>query len=218
MANNDCLPQVHACVMRVTDLDSNGVPTPGADHIYTTDALTILTMTPVYVDGEEIEERNACGTVCVNYRGDDSFKRLDVEITICAQDPRLVSKLGGGTVLSPTQSGDVTRGYSYPSIGAITGNGVSIEVWAKRIDDGDLHVDWPYAWWVLPKVKNLRHGVRTFNNGAQLPVFSGQAYENPNWFNGPTNDWPSASDRVAQWIPDRTLPTVVCGPTSLAAS
>ncbi len=214
MANNDCLPQVQACVIRVADLDVSGVPLPGSDNLYVSDALTTLQMTPVYTDADEIEEKNACGTVCVNYQGDPTLKRGDIELTICTADPYLQAKLGYGDVLTDTG----IHGFAYPPIGVVTGNGVSIELWAKRIDDGELHDEWPYAWWVLPRVTRLKHGVRTFNNGAQLPVFSGQAYENPNWFDGPLNDWPVSSDRFAQWFPSQTIPVASCGAQALAAS
>lgn len=214
MANNDCIPQIQACAIRVAVLDSNGVPHPGANSLYVSDALTELTLTPNYTDGETIEQRNACGGLCISYRSPDTLNWLDVSLTICSQDPYLVQMLGGGTVLTSTG----LHGYAFPDIGVITGNGVSIELWAKRIDGADVHADYPYAWWALPKVRNLRHGVRTFNNGSQLPVFSGQAVENANWFNGPANDWPSASSQAAQWFPDNALPTVVCGPQTLPAS
>lgn len=215
MANNDCLPQVQACALRVAVLEGNGVPSPGANNLYVTDSFTQLQLTPVYEDGEEITQKNACGTVAVNYKGDDSFKRCDIEVTIVQQDPYLSAMLGDGSVLT---SGGL-HGYAFPAIGALTNPGVSIEVWAKRIDNGDLHAEYPYARWVLPKVKNLRLGQRTFSNGAQLPVFQGQALENENWHDGPTNDWPVASTRVAQWFPVSTLPdTTVCGPQTLAAS
>jgi len=212
--NNDCLPQVQACAIRVAYLDSNGVPTVGANKLYVSDALTELTMEPVYEDADEITETNACGSIAVNYQGDPTLKRGDIEITIASQDPYLVAMLGGGTVLS--DSG--VNGFAMPAIGAINSAPVSIEVWAKRIDDGELHDEYPYAWWVLPKVTRLKHGSRTFNNGAQLPSFTAQAYENENWFDGPLNDWPVASDRFAQWFPTASLPTIVCGPQSIAAS
>lgn len=216
MAANDCLPQVHACVIRVTALEADGVPLPGADNMYVSDALTKLTLKPVYTDGDEIEEKNACGTVGVNYKGDDSFKRCDVELELLTPDPYLHALLiGTGDLLEPASGG---VGFAYPSIGAITGNGVSIELWAKRIDNGALDATNPYAWWALPRVTNLRLGDREFSASAQKSPIVGQALENPNWFDGPDNLWTEASDRVAQWIPTDVLPDVSCGYVALAAS
>lgn len=215
----DCLPQVHACAMRVTDLDTNGVPLPGPDHIYVTDALTTLTFTPEIADGDEIEEKNACGAICVSYVGDPSFKFLGIELELCTPDPYLEAMLGRGNVLEVPGR---PAGYAYPPLGelssAVLGGAVSIELWAKRVLDGELDPDYPYAWWAIPKITKLRPAGREFAAAAQKPTFSGNAYENTNWFDGPLNDWPTSSDRVAQWVPTATLPTVQCGPQALVAS
>lgn len=212
---NDCLPQVHACAIRVARLAANGAPLVGAQNLYVSDALSILTTTPVYTDGDEIEEKNACGNVAINYRGDDSFKRLDVALTLVTPDPELHEMLASG---SEVLTDGAAVGWAYPPIGSVGGNGVSIELWSKRIDDGDLDATFPYAWWVYPKVKNLRVGERAHQNGPLLAPLAGQAYENPNWFDGPLNDWPATSDRVGQWIPTAALPDVVCGYQALVAS
>lgn len=213
---NDCLPQVHACVIRVTALEANGILDAGADTMYVSDALTRLTLKPVYEDATEIKERNACDTVGVDYKGDDTFLRADVELELLTPDPFLHTLLSsGGALLQPGGGG---YGFAYPPLGPITGNGVSIELWAKRIDNGDLDSTNPYAWWALPKVKNLRLGDREFSASAQKSPFVGQALENDNWFDGPDNLWDVASDRCAQWIPTDTLPTVACGFQTLAAS
>lgn len=214
MANDDCIPQVQACRIRVAKLESDGVPLPGADNVYVSDALTMLTATPVYQDGADITQEGACGTLCLDYQGDDTFRRLDGELTVCTHDPYLMKLLGGGQVL--TDSG--IHGYSLPALGGLTNDGISIELWAKRVDDGDLHPDWPYAWWVLPKAKHMRRGQSQFTNGPHLPTFTFKAYENVNWFDGPLNDWPVASDRVLQWFPAQSLPTAACGSQTLAAS
>lgn len=214
MANNDCLPQVQACAIRVALLEPNGVPSPGANKLYVNDTLTELNFTPTYEDAEEVMEKSACDKVVVNYQGDPTLKRGEGELTIASQDPYLVYLLGGGSVL--TDAG--VHGYAYPAIGDQLSQAISIELWAKRIDDGELHDEYPYAWWVLPKVTRLKHGQRTFNNGAQLPNFSFQLYENENWYDGPLNDWPVTSDRFAQWFPTNSLPAIPCGPQTLPAS
>lgn len=212
----ECLPQVHACIIRVAALDTSGVPLPGAENMYVSDALTKLTLKPVYEDGDEITQKNACGTVGVDYKGDDTFKRCDIELELLSPDPFLHQLLSTGGVAFAAAGGGT--GFQYPALGAQTGNGVSIELWAKRIDNGDLDSTYPYAWWVLPKVKNLRLGDRDFSASAQLSPFTGQALENASWFDGPANDWLDPSDRVAQWAPTASIPAASCGFQSLVAT
>ena len=216
MAEIDCRPQVQACAIRVARLDTNGVPLPGANNLYVSDALVSMAFTPVYTDGDEIEDKNACGAVKVNYRSPDSFKRGDVTLQLTTPDPFLEEMLSGGDVLDA--GGGRPKGFAAPPIGTVTGNGISIELWAKRIDDGDLDADFPYAHWAYPKIKNLRMGDHTHENASNLPQFSGQALENANWFDGPVGDWDAESDRVYQWLPVAGLPTPTCGYQTLAAS
>jgi hypothetical protein len=199
--------------MRVAELDPNGVPTPGS-FLLTVDSIVEITTTPVITDGDEIKDKNGCGEVCINYKGPDSFDRLDVGITVCDHNPYVMAALGRGDIL--TDSG--VRGYAFPALGPTNEDAVSIEFFAKRIDDGALQADYPYAWWVLPKVNNLRLGPMTFNSGSNRPSFVGRAFENENWFDGPLNDWPVSSDRVLQWFPIPELPTVSCTPAILPAS
>lgn len=217
MAEQDCRGQLHACAMRLARLDTNGVPLPGAQNLYVTDALAVLTFTPVYTDGDETEDKNACGEVKLWYRAPDSFKRGDVSIEVVTPDPYLEEFLSGGALLTPDDA-TKPKGFGAPPLGAITGDGVSVEVWTKRIDDGDLDADWPYAHWAYPKVKNLRLGDHTHNASPLHPTFTGQAYENANWYDGPAGDWDADSDRVYQWIPANVLPAAQCGYQTLAAS
>jgi hypothetical protein len=196
-------------------LEPDGVPSPGSSNLYVSTALTTLTLTPVYEEGDEITEKNACGEVCVNYKSPPSLKRVDIALAICTPDPFLHAILVDSSVL--LTDGD-RRGWAVPPIGVVTGDGVSIELWAKRINDGDLDVDSPYAWWVLPKVKNIRIGERAFSNSALASPFVAEAYENSNWFDGPLNDWPVASDRAVQWFPTDSMPDAECAYATLAAS
>jgi hypothetical protein len=218
MAQQPCLPQVQACALRVTALAANGSPAPGASNGYVTNAFVSVAITPVYTDGDEIEQKNACGAVCVNYKSPDSFKRLDLSIQLCTPDPELVQLLAGGTVLGPAFGGITgAKGYAAPAIGVLPTTGISLELWTKRIDDGALDADSPYARWAFPLVNNVRVGAWTHENGPLLPTYTAQAYENVNWLNGGFNDWEQASDRVFQWGPEATLPTVQCGYVTVPA-
>lgn len=194
---NDALGQVQAFRMRLTKLDDNGVPTPGVGKSYVTSALTTLSTNPQFKEATEIEEENGAGELCVQFTGDPTFKKVTGELTICTPDPYLMDFLGGCVVLTD----GAAVGFGYPSLGVHRPTPISIELWTKRVDDGQLDDDFPYGWWVLPRVRNLRPGSKTFGNNAIMPTFSFDAYENPNWHDGPLNNWPVASDRVIQMIP-----------------
>lgn len=210
-----CGGQVQACATRVSRLEPNGVPDPGANNLYVSDALVLVTFTPEIVAGEEIEQKNGCGAVCVNFKDDDRIKRWNVVLQLCTPDPFLHELLVGGTVLEDGEA----RGYAFPALNTVGNpNGISLEFWSKRVtSDGSLDPDKPYAWWVAPRVK-LQPGERSFQNAALGNPFTGFAVENENWFDGPLNDWPVASDRALQWLPTEAPPVASCGYQSLQAS
>lgn len=214
MAEQPALPQVHGIRMRVAQLDQNGVPTPGTDQLYVTDAFTKVSVAPVYTNGAEIERKNAQGETCTHYKSADTFKRMDITIELCSPDPYLAAMLSGGDVLTNL----LRTGFAPPALGPITGDGLSVEVWSRRIDEGEEDADSPYGWWVYPRVKNLRLGNYEHGDSDVLPVFTGQAYENPNWLDGPLNDWPVASTKVFQTMPTAELPTAQVGYFDIAAS
>lgn len=210
-----CRAQIQACALRAARLDNNGVPLPGANNLLVSDAMVSMGITAELSEGEEFELKNACGVDLAPFKDCDRLKRLNVSLSIGRPDPPLCELLIGGTVLN--DAGDV--GYAFPRLNeSICRNGVSIELWAKRITSGGvLDPAAPYAWWVFPRV-DLQFNAATFENGPLTTEFEGFAVENTNWFNGPTNDWPMDSDRVAQWIPTQTLPTAACNYQTLAAS
>lgn len=209
-----CLPQVQACAIRVALLDTTGKPTGGASASYVSNALVKATIKPVYQDGAEIKEDNACGTTLVDFLSDSTLVRADVDFDFLTPDPYLHSIfLSGGEVLT----GAWGTGWAYPPIGVLTGQ-LSVEMWAKRINAGIADQTFPYARWVLPLVKNVRLGDRELSNTAQHSLLTGQCYENANWFDGPANDWPASSDRIAQWIPVATIPVIDCTYDAVTAS
>lgn len=212
---NDCLPQIHACRLRVTKLDATGAPAPGASNAYVTDALASLEFGWETETGEEITEKNACGEIIVNYKAPDSIKRGTVTINLLTPDPELEEVLTAGALL--TEGAAV--GFAAPPIGAMSEELVSVELWTKRINAGVLDGTFPYARWVYPKVTKLRPGNHTHAQANLGRSFVGEAHENENWGNGGFNDWLAASDRVYQWLPvaDTDLPEVSCGYVTVPA-
>lgn len=193
------LPQVQFCLLRISELDTDGAPLAGDGNQYVTDAFTEVTWNTVVKDGATVEEENACGELSVSYQGDPSIKWWDWGVSLITADPYLETILSRGTLLDLGPSSP--PGFAAPAIGPIRSNGVSVEGWAKRVVDGDIDPDFPYAWWAFPRITQLRPGDRTFNSGAQAPKYVGRSLENTRWADGPNNDWPAASDRAAQWVP-----------------
>lgn len=215
MAEDDCFPQVGVCALRIAELDPSGVPQPGAGNLLTVDSLVEVVITPNFTEGDTITQKNGCGTTKLNYESPATLNRYDLQITVLDRNPFVAAALARGEVL--TDGG--VHGYASPALGTVSDAAVSIEFFAKRIDDGTLAFPNPYAWWVFPKVINLRENPSTKNGtSADNPVFIGQAFENANWFDGPLNDWPVTSDRAYQWFPVGELPTTACEPTALPVS
>ena len=213
MTSQLCIPQVQVCAVRVTAEHLDGSVIVGASTSYITDAMVTVTKKPVYKAGTEIQEDNGCGSSYVDYLSPASFTRDDIDFDFLTLDPNLLSiMLSQGAVLT---SGGAT-GFAGPPIGTVSGQ-CSVELWTKRINAGILDPTFPYAHHVFPYVNNLQQGNETFDNKVNHLLLTGQAYENTNWFDGPANDWPVASNRTYQWLPTATLPVATCAFSAVAS-
>lgn len=213
---DDCAVQLFSCAIRVTKLAADGAPLVGAGNMYVSDAMAKATLTPVYDAGDEIKEKNACGATYIDVLAPPTFVRADLSLDLLSPDPYLHSILiSQGELLSPGSGG---VGFAAPPIGLVTGDGVSLEIFVQRMIDNALSTVHPFAVWALPRVNQLQVGARDFTNAAQHSLITGQCLENPSWGDGPANDFDAASDRVYQWIPCASIPTVACGPSAVEAS
>ena len=217
MANIDCAASLQLCALRVARLEPDGVPDPGAGNVYTTDALILLTPTAVYTEGDDLEQKNGCGSVCISFKDCDRFKRVDAELQLCAPDPELHELLLGGDLIT---SGANTIGFAMPEVGGTTcPNGVSIEAWTKAWDGDAQATDMPYWRFVMPRTY-WKLGARNLENAFMTNPLTGFGVQNPNFFDGPANDVPDTdiSHRALYWFRDDSLPTVDCGANTLVAS
>lgn len=217
---NDCAGSVQLCALRVARLDAAGVPSPGANNLYVTDAMARLKVDPVIKEGTEIQAPNGCGVNVVDYKAPSSYRRLDVELELVVPDPELEELLIGGTVLT---LGGATVGHMMPALATAFGeNGVSLEGWSKAIIGGKLATVNPYHRWVLPLVNNWRFGTRELSDGNLATVLQGEGYENVNWYDGPLNDWYGLTDidmtSAMAHVRDTSIPDASCGYQTLAAS
>ena len=208
-----CNPQVQSVRQRVARLDADGTPSVDPADIYIAQALVSMQITPVVQAGEEMDIANAAGTAaCGSWKDFDRYKRWDVTGSVCTPDATLASILQNGTILNV--EGIDVPGYAAPALNVDPDeNGISMELWARRIArGGGIDPNYPFAWWALPRLY-IYHASITFENGPNQPSFRGWMVENTNWGDGPGDDWPeidAPAIRAWQWIPTTTAPDPDC--------
>jgi hypothetical protein len=202
---------VFALGMRVVRLAPNGAPLVGADNAYETDNLVRLDFTMNYREGEEKERVNGAGRACLYYKAPDTVRGLTIDaLELCYQEPELEEFLNAGDVLVNGE-GDAI-GYAAPEVGSVvSGNGVGIELWSSAITDDGVADEYPYIRWLLPREKLRETGTRSIGGDPLAISYEGTGQQNPNYGNGPMNDWTYESSRVFQWYYVDAMPTLANG-------
>lgn len=215
--NIGCVHTLQFCRIRLARLDSNGVPSPGADNLYVSDQQISLAVTLNELAGVDFTQPTGCGEIAYSFQEPGKVKNLDLVLNLATADPELVQLLIGGDLIT---SGGEVIGFALPAVGT-TGNinGTSIEAWTKNITGSDVDPSYPYIRFVFPKTR-WTPDAKTLDNNPINHQFKGVGYENPNWYDGPNNDWPDTdtSYRLYSYAGDTSLPTPFCGTQALAAS
>lgn len=208
-----CYNSFQCCAMRVARLSSTGAPVTGAGNGYILGAPVMVTVSPDFQEGVELQLDNACGGISGYYKQQSQLKKWDISFELTELDHELIELLTGVSLITDT---GVTIGHQFTRVSScdpIDLNGVSIELWSKRWDncqppaDGDLYWHWAFGRAFL-KVGEIKFE----NDFMKIPI-DGYLEENPNWGNGPWNDFPgggSLSAIGAVWQ-ESDLPTAVCG-------
>lgn len=175
MAARDGASSVQGKWLRVTKLTETGA-LQGGYPVLSTNGFITASFSPVFEDGDEINEKAADGSVCVTWKNDDTLTRLDFALSVCSPDPEITAMLAGGAVVKDG-SGNIV-GYSSVGIGDVVGSPLAIEIWSIANIDGKPASDAPYWHWVFPYVKIRYDGDREFSNGRLANEFSGRALGN----------------------------------------
>jgi hypothetical protein len=124
MANHCTIPLLGKR-LRVIPMDSCGRVPDGAEYV-ATDGFVSITLDSEVEDGAEIIVRKANGSLCVNEKRANSFKRFTVEILFCGVNPALLGITTNAKPYVDGYTGDVT-GYTVPE-GEIN-KFFSLELW-----------------------------------------------------------------------------------------
>ena len=197
---DDFASSVFGLRLRLTPLETDGTVTPSG-HVLTTDGFIRASWSLEYSDGEEIEEKNAQGAVCVSWKGDDSIKRVNFSLALCSPDPEATTMLAGGDII---WDGSDIAGYSAPEVGTLAQNPVCIEVWSYANIAGKPASGYSYWRWLFPYCKLRFEGDREYSNGALANEFSGQCLGNDALI---LSDWTYGNeDRPFSYVRTATLP------------
>lgn len=226
-----CYAQVRGSVIRVTRLDSCGVPDPGASAVVVSKRVSTVTIDEVTDDGTNIRERNFADELCVV---DDAFTTIigyTADVALCGVDPDLISLMTGQPVVQ-NAAGDVV-GFDAKSSVDLDSFGFALEVWSRIAGaacDPSGNRQWGYT--VFPFLKGGRLGGFSFENGAvQFTISGAQTRDGNGWGVGPfdvdrdDDGLPSPLttplDSNTHWrnvVVTLDPPPAACGATALASA
>jgi hypothetical protein len=180
------------CAFRVTRL----IPTTGCvaaspDNSFVTTDLISLSLNPVVEAGADTTLKGGCDCIVASYRGVDSLKRFEFEITNPKLSPALYEMMIGGGIIN---SGGFPVGTTWP--GQLdcgdTQDSVAIEFWVKHWNGSSQDATYPWIHHTYPQTL-WQIGQQQFQNDFAQPTLSGFSRANSCWGDGPYGDGPEAT-------------------------
>lgn len=223
--NGLCIGQYQACMLVVTRLDTDCTPLTGDAAQVRSTCFAQVDAQPQYDEGQEFGRRASDGSRCFYIRDCDKFKQFDLTFQLITWDIELLELMTDGTLILGAGGGDWDGdviGLELPGTGAACPAGVSIEVYTKAAFGtagicSDSGAGAPsYVRHLFPYVQ-ARLGQITFDDNTDgiLVNLTGFGLANPNWGNGPANNWegatPVGDDTPYAFTFTNTLPSSSCG-------
>lgn len=171
MADQSAVP-IKGRVMRLIQLDVCGNPITGASGLQViTKGFIQIQMDPQYEDGEQLRQKLADGTLCVNDDDDDEFTMMQLTVDLCGVCPSIAQIVSGARLLG-TGAPVTGTGAAYAE-GVVTSR-FSLEVWQNVTGRGncDPATGLPkYVYWAFPNVGHARRGASTIENAGLTMQF-----------------------------------------------
>lgn len=217
----ECISPIQGTRARIIRLDECGVPVTGTGSLMVLDAFVEVQVSPQYTDGTTYELKKANGSFCVNRRGNDQFRRDQLNIRFCAIDPDAVVITTGQTLIV-TGSPEVTGTGFWVEEGEVSARW-GLELWQADSDTctGD---DLRSAYWAWPHLAAGRLADFTIADDViEWRVIASSEKANTLWGAGPgtikyINQVPANAHRGFN-ITSLPLPDITgCGAVTLAAA
>lgn len=190
-----CFSVVRGKRLRITRLDECGNPpeSEAESALVVTKGFISVGMSSDVADGEDIEQRNADGDLCVQDKSRDQFKRWDLSIDLCEVDPHLL-ELVSNVRLEEDYDGNVVgvRGFQGANMDAF-----ALELWTG-VPGEDCVPGEPttYGYLLLPFVVPGVLGDVTVENGATTFSVSGDTRGAGGWGVGPYDVVPTDAEHT----------------------
>lgn len=225
-----CSAQARGKMMRLTRLDECGEPVAGLLSTVTTKSFVSVTVTPNYLEAEEISQPDANGDLCIDDRSDPALRWLDLSIIMCVTDPDAINIMTGDPVVLDDAATPNRVGFRIDA--ALTGSAdFGLEVWTGITGQACNAAGFTsYGYWLFPWVKDAQWGEWVIENGALVLTFTARAVMDSPWGVGPYNIRRDATvpatleplltaigpDQVMHYeVTSAPLPTPACGATEL---
>lgn len=156
--------------LRLTRLDECGVPVVGACSSIVTDGFITVELAPEIEAGEEYQQKNAYGDLCISEKDADRAKWVNTTISMCEVNPDVLDIVAAGNALT---DGTDTIGASFGTTANATA--FALEVWTKQAgrDCSGGNPEWGY--FLVPFVINGSvDGSVTIENGALTIGYKGE--------------------------------------------
>lgn len=225
-----CAQMARGKMMRITKLDECGAPVEGATSTLVTKSFVSVTITPNYLDAEEISQADANGDLCIDDRSDPALRWLDLSIVVCTEDPTMINLITGDPLVLDDAVAPNTVGFRIDA--DLSGSAsFALELWSGITGQACNAAGFPaYGYWLFPWVKDAQWGEWVIENGALTFTWEARAVMDSAWGVGPYNIRRDAtvpatleplltaitdSDLVHFEVSTAPLPTPACGAVAL---
>ena len=172
--------------VRMTLLDSCGVPQTTATSMYVTSGIIQIAETNNFEDREEFFQKNGDGTFCVQASNPPVLKYKELEIQLCVYDPEMVNAMTGEPLLTDDATTPNTIGFR-SRVGSAALNNFALEGWTRLTNKTNCSTGPQYGYVLYPWCIEGYVDDVTWGNSNIIMTIKCRTNNNSPWGTGPYN-------------------------------
>jgi len=181
-----CASLTRGKMIRITKLDTCGNVVTGAASTLVAKAFISATITPNYLDPEEITQADANGDLCIDDRSPVALRWVDIELNVCTMDPDMINLITGDPIVLDDATPTPNKvGFRLDT--ALDGSAnFGLEIWSGVSGSACAVGGFtPYGYWLFPWVKDAQWNEWTIENGTLTFTWTLRAVIGSGWGVGP---------------------------------